>query len=173
MKKALVIAAVMACGGVGYASAQETIVIEVPNSARNYVIAHPVDPVPIEGDVQQGYVMPETVVIHPIPDNPDFGYVYVNGQPVIVVLESRQVVYYGEAPNAGPAIPRIPDTVITYIENNPIPPVEVSEELNEGMIVPDDVPLGIVPDQPAFSYVYVNDQPVLVETQSRRIVWME
>jgi len=173
MKKVLVIAAVMACSGAGYALAQETVVIEVPSSARNYVIAHPVDPVPIEGDVQEGYVLPQTVVIHPIPDNPDFGYVYVDGQPVIVALENRQVVYYGEAPNAGPPVPRIPDTVITYIESNPIPPVEIGAELSKGMAVPPGVPLGIVPDQPAYSYVYVNDRPVLVETQTRRIVWME
>ena len=173
MKKALVLAAVIACADSGFASAQDTVIIEVPDSARNYVIAHPVDQITIDGDMQEGFILPETVVVHPIPDNPDFGYIYVNGQPVIVSIQNRQVVYYGEAPNAGPLAPYVPDSVITYIENNPIPPVEMDEEINEGMIVPQNVPLGIIPDQPSYSYVYVDEQPVLLETQTRRVIWME
>ncbi|GGA82969.1 hypothetical protein GCM10011491_08020 [Brucella endophytica] len=79
--------------GAGSASAQDAIITEVPPPVREYVIAHPVEPVVIEEQISPGYVIPETVEVRPVPDSPGYGYIYVNGEPVIVQLESRRVVY--------------------------------------------------------------------------------
>lgn len=151
------------------AFAQDTVIIEVPRTVQDYVIAHPADPVIIDDDIGEGYILPEAVTVIPIPDDPDFGYIYVDGKPVIVSMQNRRVVYYSEGPDAGPLIP---DDVVTYIETNPSPPVIYEDELVEGAILPDDIPLEIIPDEPTYSYIYVDGRPALVESGTRRILWV-
>jgi hypothetical protein len=75
------------------AHAQDAVIVEVPQPTQDYVIAHPSDPVVIEGDVALGTVLPEDVEVVPIPDSPDYGYVYIDKQPVIVTIKDRKVVY--------------------------------------------------------------------------------
>jgi len=82
--------------GTGTAFAQDVIVTEVPPPVREYVIAHPVDPVVLEGEISQGYVIPEDIELQPVPEAPQYGYIYVNGEPVIVELSDRRVIYLGE-----------------------------------------------------------------------------
>ncbi|TMV03961.1 DUF1236 domain-containing protein [Brucella haematophila] len=173
MKKALILTTAAFLATTGLAAAQDAVIIEVPQSARDYVIAHPVDPVVIQDDVGEGYVVPEAVVVRSIPDNPDFGYIYVNGEPVIVSMQNRQVVYYDEAPNAGPPVPVVPDDVVTFVENNPTQPIAIDGDVTEGMVIPEDVPLAVVPDQPRYSYVYIDQRPALVEPQTRRVIWVK
>ncbi|MCO4319844.1 DUF1236 domain-containing protein [Phyllobacterium sp. 21LDTY02-6] len=184
MKKALMLtaAALIATSGLaasGFAMAQDTVLVEVPQSARDYVIENPADPVVIEDDISQGYVVPDTVTLRPIPESPGYGYIYVDGHPVIVSMENRQVVYYTEGPNAGPEVPapeipasEIPAEVVTYIERHPTDPIVYEGELTTGTVIPADVPLVRVPDEPGYSYVYVDDRPALVENDSRRVVWV-
>ncbi|GAA5665803.1 hypothetical protein FHW72_001916 [Ochrobactrum sp. RC6B] len=170
MKKALVLTAAVFLAGSGIALAQDRVLVEVPQAARDYVIANPSEPVVIEGEISDGYVLPDAIAVHPIPDNPDFGYIYVNGEPVIVSMQNRRVVYYAEGPNAGPPVPT---EIVTYIETNPVDPVVIEGGIAEGTIIPQDVPLVAVPDQPAYSYVYVEDRPALIDTQTRRVVWVK
>ncbi len=73
------------------------------------------------------------MAIHPIPDNPDFGYIYVNGEPVIVSMQNRQVVYYTDEPNAGPLVPK---EIVTYIETNPVDPVMIDGDLGKARSSP-------------------------------------
>ncbi|RCW87928.1 DUF1236 domain-containing protein [Phyllobacterium bourgognense] len=87
----LATAVVLAMSGSIYA--QDAVVVDVPQPTREYVIAHPTDPVVIEGDVAIGTAVPEDVKLVPIPDNPDYGYIYVDKQPVIVTMKDRKVVY--------------------------------------------------------------------------------
>ena len=49
--------------------------------------------VTVDGDLTAGYVVPESVVIHEIPDSPEFGYIYVDNRPVVVKMDTRKVVY--------------------------------------------------------------------------------
>jgi hypothetical protein len=93
MKRILHLTAAMMMAGAGYAFAQDTVIIEVPQPARDYVIAHPSDPVVIEGDVAVGTVIPEGVDLVEIPDSPDYAYVYVDKQPIIVSKKDRKIVY--------------------------------------------------------------------------------
>ena len=92
MKRILLATAVM-FGLSGGVYAQDAVVVEVPQPAREYVIAHPTDPVVIKGDVALGTAVPEDVTLVPIPDSPDYGYVYVDKQPVIVSMKDRKIVY--------------------------------------------------------------------------------
>jgi hypothetical protein len=91
MKRILLATAMMfAVSGV---YAQDAVVVEVPQPARDYVIAHPTDPVLVEGDIAVGTAVPADVKVVPIPDSPDYGYIYVDKQPVIVTMKDRKVVY--------------------------------------------------------------------------------
>ncbi|ATU94588.1 DUF1236 domain-containing protein [Phyllobacterium zundukense] len=96
MKRILLITAAMMFAGAGQVVAQDTVIIEVPQPARDYVIAHPSDPVVIEGDVAVGTAIPEDIELVPIPDSPDYGYVYVDKRPIIVSRKDRKVLYLSE-----------------------------------------------------------------------------
>ena len=71
MKRILLIIAAMMFAGSGHVFAQDTVIVEVPQPARDYVIAHPSDPVVIEGDVALGTVIPEDIELVPVPDSPE------------------------------------------------------------------------------------------------------
>jgi uncharacterized protein YraI len=64
-----------------------------------------------------------------------------------------------------------PDQVTTYVRSNPVDPVYLEGEVVVGAGLPETVQLRPVPDY-EYNYVYVNGQPVLVEPQSRRIVYV-
>ena len=166
MKKVVIVTAAAFFAASGLAIAQDSVVVEVPQSARDYVIANPADPVVIDGDLSQGYVVPENVVVRPIPESPGYGYIYVDGRPVIVSMENRQVVYLSDDSQ------EVPDDVVSYIETNPTDPVVIDGDIATGTVIPDDVPLVAVPDQPRYSYVYVQGRPALVERNTRRVIWV-
>lgn len=77
----------------GVAGATIGAATAVPEDTQTYVVKHPVESVTIQGDVTTGYVIPDTVVIHEIPDSPKFGYIYVDNRPVVVQMDTRKVVY--------------------------------------------------------------------------------
>lgn len=58
-----------------------------------YVTSNVVDPIYLEGEVVTGAILPEAVTLYDIPTYPDYGYVQVNGQTVLVEPTTRQVVY--------------------------------------------------------------------------------
>lgn len=62
-----------------------------------------------------------------------------------------------------------PDTVIRYIEQHPVEPIHVGNDVVVGATLPPDVVIREVPDYD-YSYVMVNDRPVLVDPGTRRIV---
>lgn len=61
-----------------------------------------------------------------------------------------------------------PQTVQTYIVQNPRPQVYLNGEVVEGAGLPPSVALTAVPDS-EYQYAYVNGVPVLVEPSSRRV----
>ena len=96
MKRVLLLTAALAFAGASTVFAQDTVIVEVPQPTRDYVIAHPSDPIVIEGDVAVGSAIPEDVELVPIPDTPEYSYVYVDKQPIIVSTKDRKVVYLSE-----------------------------------------------------------------------------
>lgn len=74
---------------------------------------------------------------------------------------------------AGGAIDTItpPREVVTYVERNRVEPVYLEGEVVVGAALPETVEVREIPDY-EYRYVYVNEQPVLVEPESRRIVYV-
>lgn len=72
---------------------------------------------------------------------------------------------------AGSVVDEIDPKVVTYVQTNPVEPVYLDGEVVVGAGLPEVVALYPVPES-AYSYVYVNGVPVLVETPTRRIVYI-
>lgn len=64
-----------------------------------------------------------------------------------------------------------PENVRTYVTSNQIEPVYLDGEVVVGAGLPETVELREIPDY-EYRYVYVNGQPVLVEPDTRRIVYV-
>lgn len=64
-----------------------------------------------------------------------------------------------------------PENVRTYVTANRIDPVYLDGEVVVGAGLPDTVQLRDIPDY-EYRYVYVNGQPVLVDSQTRKIVYV-
>lgn len=156
----------------GVAGAALGAATAVPEEARVYVTEHPVDPVTIEGELSADYVFDDSVTIHPIPDQPNFGYVYVDNRPVIVSMDSRKVIYAAEADTTASISVDVPETTITYVERHPVDPVVLEGEVVSGGVIPDSVQLIEIPDDPEYAYVYVDSGPVIVERETRKVVWV-
>jgi hypothetical protein len=149
----------------------------IPEDARTYVVEHPVDSVAVEGTLSTDYALPDSVVIHEIPGQPRYGYVYVQDRPVIVRRKTREVVYAspGERHSAhqtGAIRVHPPKRVITYVERHQVAPVEVEGDVAAGYVIPESVELTPVPDNPRYDYVYVQNRPVLVDPHTRRVIWV-
>ena len=88
MKKfALICAALMLPAS---AIAQTAVVL--PGEVRTYVMEQQTPSVVYEGEIVVGQPLPETVEIHTIPDQPDFGYAIVNEKRVVINPKTRGVV---------------------------------------------------------------------------------
>ena len=66
--------------------------IEASDPAVTYALENPVEQVYLEGEVVVGAGVPETVTLLEIPESP-YRYVYINGVPVLVEPETREIVY--------------------------------------------------------------------------------
>jgi len=68
------------------------LVITPPATVRDYVVGHPVNPVYLNGEVVVGAGLPDEVTLAPVPGY-DYEYAYVNGVPVLVQPQTREVAY--------------------------------------------------------------------------------
>jgi len=66
---------------------------DIPEATITYVERHPLEPVVLEGPVEAGVVVPDTVQIVEVPENPNYGYIYVDQRPVLVDRSSREVLW--------------------------------------------------------------------------------
>jgi hypothetical protein len=64
----------------------------VPGPAVTYVAANPVPRTSVGIRVAPGTVLPGHVALHPIPDYPEYRYVYTDTGPVIVRSDTRRIV---------------------------------------------------------------------------------
>jgi len=68
------------------------LVISPPETVRDYVIGHPISPVYLNGEVVVGAEVPREVALAPVPGY-QYQYAYVNGVPVLVEPQTREVTY--------------------------------------------------------------------------------
>ena len=66
---------------------------DIPETTITYVERHPVEPVVLEGPVEAGMTVPDTVQIVEVPESPSYGYIYVDRRPVLVDRGTRQVIW--------------------------------------------------------------------------------
>ncbi len=73
---------------------------------------------------------------------------------------------------AGSVIDPPPQKVITYVQQAPAPTerVVVKEKVVVGQPLPETVVVTPVPDDPKYAYAIINDQRVIVEPSSRKVV---
>ncbi|NKL37991.1 DUF1236 domain-containing protein [Rhizobium sophorae] len=90
--KTLVISAAALFLSLGGAAVAQTTTVVVPGEVRTYVEKQETPSVTFEGDVAVGTALPDTVEIHTIPDQPDYGYVVVNKKRVLVNPKTRTVI---------------------------------------------------------------------------------
>ncbi len=64
-----------------------------------------------------------------------------------------------------------PATVRSYVVEHPVDPVYLNGEVVSGAGLPSDVALAPIPGY-QYQYAYVNNQPVLVEPQTRRVEYI-
>ncbi|MCF3639145.1 DUF1236 domain-containing protein [Rhizobium sp. TRM95111] len=65
----------------------------------------------------------------------------------------------------------VPKEVQVYVMENPTQSVVVQEPITEEYRFAEGVPLTPVPEHPDLAYVYVDNRPVVVEAESRRVVY--
>lgn len=129
-----------------------------------YAGENPVDPVTIDADIGVGFVVDESVTIHPIEGDDQFGYFYANNRVYIVDLATRTVV---QSPGF-----LIPEKVVAYVEANPTASVTIDGELSAGLQLGGDIEIASIPDESSYGYIYVDDRPALVDLDSRTVVWV-
>ncbi|EJC78968.1 Protein of unknown function (DUF1236) [Rhizobium leguminosarum bv. trifolii WSM2297] len=72
----------------------------------------------------------------------------------------------------GTAIDPPPQKVVTYVREAPAPSarVVVKEKIVVGQPLPETVVVTPIPDDPTYAYAVVNDQRVIVEPSSRKVI---
>jgi hypothetical protein len=73
---------------------------------------------------------------------------------------------------AGAAINPPPREVVTYVEEQPVPQsrVVVQERVKVGAVLPRTVVIERVPNNDRYAFAFVNDQRVIVEPRTRKVV---
>lgn len=72
---------------------------------------------------------------------------------------------------AGTAIDPPPQKVVTYVQEAPATKkVVVKEKVAVGVTLPETVVVTPVPDDPKYAYAVVNDERVIVEPSSRKVI---
>ena len=61
---------------------------------------------------------------------------------------------------------------VAFVEANPTASVTFDGELVAGTQLDGNIELSLIPDQRTYKYVYVDERPVLVDANTRTIVWV-
>lgn len=71
----------------------------------------------------------------------------------------------------GTAIDPPPEQVVTYVRQAPAPaPIVIKEKIVVGQALPSTVVVTPVPENPKYAYAIVNDERVIVEPSSRKVI---
>jgi hypothetical protein len=138
--------------------------VAVDEASIRFAGEHPVEAVVLEGDLDIGASLGADIVIHEIEGDDEFGYIYANNRVWIVDLETREIVH-------SPGF-FVREDVIAFVEENELDPIEFEGELETGLVLDADIEVAEIPDDPNFGYVYIDGRPVLVELDSRTVIWV-
>jgi hypothetical protein len=136
----------------------------VSASTVDYVSRHPVEPVYLDGPVDVGTSLSADVNVYPVDGDHDHGYIYANGRAYVVDMKDRRIVL-----SPGYAVPQ---RSVDYVTKNKSTPIELKGDVGPGYKLSGDAHLGAIPDDKAYSSVYINGRPALVDNRTHVIVWM-
>lgn len=73
---------------------------------------------------------------------------------------------------AGAALNPPPREVVTYVEEQPAPRkrIVVQDRVQVGTVLPESVVIERVPNNDRYAYAFVNDQRVIIEPRTRKVV---
>ena len=148
----------------GFAGATIGAEAGVAATTVEYASANQVEPIYIDGSLDVGVALPETVTIYPVEGDDTYGYVYLNDRVWIVELQTRTLV---QSPGY-----LVPQASADFALANPVGSVTVDGDVVVGYQLPADVDLIPVPNTRTYAYTYINDRPVLVDNSTRAIVWI-
>jgi hypothetical protein len=136
----------------------------VSDASVDYVDRHPVEPIYLEGSLDVGTRLGSDVTIYPIEGDAHNGYIYANGRAYIVDLGTRAIVQ-----SPGYYVPR---RAVEYARGHRVASVAVEGNVAPGFRVGADVKVRRVPHDSAYSYVYLNDRPALIDNRTNLVVWV-
>jgi len=136
----------------------------VSASTIDYAARNPVDPIYIDDSIDVGYRVNGDIQVYPIEGDDQYGYFYANNRVYIVDMASGEVV---QSPGYV-----IPSDTVAYIQAHPIDDVDFSGDLAPGAHVEASFQMGTIPDNPDYSYIYVQGRPVLVDNRTNLVVWI-
>lgn len=90
----------------------------------------------------------------------------------VVIVVTGQDVVAQQAANVVPTSRPPSKVVVEYVNAQPAPanPVQLTEAVNVGNAVPDNLVLSPVPDSPEYSFLFVNQQRLIVDSRTRNIL---
>jgi hypothetical protein len=136
----------------------------VSEASVRFAGEHPVDVVYLDGGLDVGAKLGDDVTIYPIEGDEKFGYFYANDRVYIIDLETRAIV---QSPGY-----LVSKDAVAFVEANPTTSVTFNGELVAGAQLDGSIELSVIPDQRTYRYVYVDERPVLVDANTRTIVWV-
>lgn len=137
----------------------------VDDSTVTYVGTHPVEQVYIKGDLGVGYKVGSKIKLHDIEGDPGHAYFYANNRVWIVDRDTGEIVY-------SPGFV-VSEKAVAYAKAHKKASVTISGHLEPGLKLDSDVDIATIPDSDGYGYVYIDDQPALVDTGSRTVIWVE
>jgi hypothetical protein len=149
----------------GFAGATIGASAGVSASTIDYAARNPVDPIYLDADVDVGARLGDNVRIYEVEGDPKYGYVYANNRVYIVDRDTREIVH-----SPGYVIPA---STVAYVKAHPSADVRFSGEVAPGVKLSGDFDFAAIPDDPGYSYVYIDGHPVLVDNSSRVVVWTD
>ena len=136
----------------------------VSDAAITYAGNHPVAQVYVADAIDVGYTVGGDIKIYPIEGDDAHGYFYANNRVWIVDTATGKVV-------ASPGYV-VPEKAVAYVKAHPTASISISGDLSPGLKLDSGVDLVAVPGVRGYVYTYVDDQPVLIDSQSRVVVWV-
>jgi hypothetical protein len=137
----------------------------VSSATVDYAANNPVDPVYIDDNIDVGYTVGPDVHVYPVEGDAAHGYFYANNRVYIVDMDSGKVVH-----SPGYVIPQ---STVAYVEAHPSADVQFSGDIAPGAHISADFSMNAIPDNPDYSYAYVDGRPVLIDNRSDIVVWTE
>jgi hypothetical protein len=136
----------------------------ISRTSMDYVSRNPVTPVYLNADIAIGSRLAPSVKIYPIPNDRTHGYVYANNRVYIVNLSNRRVLV-----SPGYAVPQ---QSVDYVMRHKTGTAKLKGNVALGYRVPNSISLTAIPQDKAYSYVYINSRPALIDNRSHTVVWM-